>query len=71
MDLAEEADLRAKLMDAILGPDHEGRRRIWLPGSQPVSLDATNKSLLEQRQYWCGGGWVGWADDRGGGRGGR
>ena len=50
--------LRAKLMDAILGPDPH-RNRVWLPGSQPVSLDALNKGLLEERQYWWVGGWVG------------
>lgn len=60
MNLPEEAFLRMRVMDAILGPDPE-RNRVWLPGSQPVSLDSSNKSLLEERPYWCGrlGGW-GW-----------
>ncbi|PSC72146.1 mRNA-capping enzyme isoform X1 [Micractinium conductrix] len=51
VNLPEENMLRAKLMDAILGPDPH-RNRVWLPGSQPVSLDALNKGLLEERQYW-------------------
>lgn len=50
--MPEESVLRAKLMDAILGVD-PNRSRVWLPGSQPVSLDASNKSLLSERQYWC------------------
>ena len=59
VNLPEEAFLRSRVMDAILGPDPH-RNRVWLPGSQPVSLDSSNKSLLEERPYWCGwmGGWV-------------
>jgi hypothetical protein len=49
--MPEESLLRAKLMDAILGHD-PSRNRTWLPGSQPVSLDASNISLLGERQYW-------------------
>lgn len=61
VNLPEEAFLRSRVMDAILGPD-PFRNRVWLPGSQPVSLDASNKSLLEERPYWCGGlVWVVWA----------
>lgn len=73
--MPEESVLRVKLMDAILGPDHY-HNRVWLPGSQPVSLDATNKGLLEERQYWCGQGrhgrgLGGWTDAGGLRRGGR
>lgn len=51
VNLPEEVFLRSRVMDAILGPD-PFRNRVWLPGSQPVSLDASNKSLLEERPYW-------------------
>ena len=54
---AEEGLLRAKLVEAILGPEAAERSgggggRQWLPGSQPVSLDASNQGLLGERQYW-------------------
>ncbi|KAL4857277.1 mRNA-capping enzyme [Chlorella vulgaris] len=51
VDMSETQALQALLMDAILGPD-PNRNRTWLPGSQPVSLDASNLSLLKERQYW-------------------
>ena len=49
--MSEENFLRHRLMECILGPDPE-RHRTWFPGSQPVSLDASNLGLLQERQYW-------------------
>lgn len=51
VDIPEAQSLQLKLMDAILGPE-EHRHKVWLPGSQPVSLDKSNLSLLKERQYW-------------------
>lgn len=53
VNMPEEQVLKLRLMDAILGleADHNNRR-MWLPGSQPVSLDHSNKTLLKERQYW-------------------
>ncbi|EFN54818.1 hypothetical protein CHLNCDRAFT_24090 [Chlorella variabilis] len=44
---------RAELSRSLARPERSGaEHKVWLPGSQPVSLDKSNLSLLKERQYW-------------------
>lgn len=51
MDVLEAQAVQQVIMDLILGHDPD-RSRVWLPGSQPVSLDSTNLQLLRELKYW-------------------
>jgi hypothetical protein len=58
VDIPEAQDVQQTIMNLILGFDPY-RTRVWLPGSQPVSLDSTNLKLLKELNYWCVEGWWG------------
>ncbi len=49
--MLEAQAVQQVIMDLVLGYDPE-RSRVWLPGSQPVSLDSTNLQLLRELKYW-------------------